>query len=275
MKPLYIIKVGTTYPDIAQRYGDFEDWVRTGLAISLLPIITVDVQHGAALPDAGACSGVVITGSHEMVSDRLAWSQLVEQWIPLLLVRGVPLLGICYGHQLLAQAMGGSVGYHSGGSESGTVDIFLMPQAADDALFAGLPQQMPVHTVHRQTVFALPPDALLLARNDFEQHHAFRLGECAWGVQFHPEYDESVMAAYLLAEAGDLAAKKQGVRKLQEAVRPTPEAAAVLNRFGGLVERRAAGSSPSAYFRSEGGTDYFPISARTCAAEPVAKPSRL
>lgn len=238
MKNLIIIKTGATFPEIASRCGDFDDWVRQGLGLSQAPVVTIDAQNGASLPDASDCAGVVITGSHAMVTERLAWSMAIERWIPALLAARVPLLGICYGHQLLAQATGGEVDYHPDGSEAGTVDISLLPSAADDALFSGLPQAMPVHAVHAQTVVRLPHGAVHLARNAFESHHAFRLGECAWGVQFHPEYDEEIISAYLQAETDNLTRQARGVRRLLAQVRATPDAALLLRRFGQLVLQR-------------------------------------
>ena len=65
---------------------------------------------------------------------------------------GVPLFGICYGHQLLAHALGGEVGDNPNGREMGTIDLELHPHAADDPLFAGLPMQFPAQATHLQSV---------------------------------------------------------------------------------------------------------------------------
>lgn len=239
MASITIIKVGTTFPDIARRYGDFDDWVRTGLALAAWPIETVDAEQGAPLPPPAACAGIVITGSHAMVTDRQDWSVAIERWIPQLLAAKVPLLGICYGHQLLAEAAGGVVGYHAGGVEAGTVPIQLFPASAMDPLFAGMPTEFVAHAVHAQTVLALPQEAVLLAGNDFEPHHAYRLGVCAWGLQFHPEYDEKIMTAYLLAEMETCQTQGLDVGRRLAEVRPTPQAAALLKRFGQFVARSA------------------------------------
>ncbi|NIQ10109.1 MAG: glutamine amidotransferase, partial [Gammaproteobacteria bacterium] len=72
--------------------------------------------------------------------------------------------------------------------EVGTVEVRLRPEAQDDRLFQTLPARFPVHATHSQSVLALPPGAVHLAENDFDPHHAMRIGSCAWGVQFHPEY---------------------------------------------------------------------------------------
>lgn len=240
MKSLYIIKVGTSFPEFVRQHGDFDAWVANGLSMRRTKIVVVDALHGAALPEPSECAGVIVTGSHDMVTDRLPWSARVEQWIPQILEAGVPFLGICYGHQLLAQAMGGKVVYHPAGIEAGTVGIDLLPECRGDPLFSVLPQHFDAHAVHSQTVFHLPPGAVPLAANAHEPNHAFRLGKCAWGVQFHPEYDADIMRAYLLGSADKLMETGRDVPALLQLVGSTPAAANLLERFGQLAEAGVA-----------------------------------
>ncbi len=170
-----------------------------------------------------------------MVTDNLPWSLAIEAWIQTIVAAQVPLLGICYGHQLLGRAMGGQVDYHPRGKEVGTFDIRLRAACDEDPLFSGLPEHFPVHTTHSQSVLALPPGAMLLAENDFEPHHAFRLGPCAWGVQFHPEYDSRIMRDYLLAQAESLTGAGREPAALLSAIRETPEANSILQKFASLA----------------------------------------
>ena len=170
-----------------------------------------------------------------MVTDNLSWSLALEAWIRSAVTAAVPLLGICYGHQLLGRAMGGQVGYHPLGKEVGTFDIRLGPNARQDPLFSSLPEQFPVHTTHSQTVLVLPPGAVLLAENDFDPHHAFRIGSCAWGVQFHPEYNSHIMRDYILAQADNLAESGRNTDQLLHGVRETPAANSILQKFASLA----------------------------------------
>ena len=130
--------------------------------------------------------------------------------------------------------MGGDVDFHEQGIEIGTTNIELSTAAADDILFNGLPAVFQGHVCHSQTVTRLPENTVHLAKNDFEPNHAFRIGSFAWGVQFHPEYDEDIMRAYAenMTEAIDKAGLEQN--KIIRAVRKTPYALKVLNRFGRL-----------------------------------------
>jgi len=235
LQHLYIIKTGTTFPSTLARLGDFDAWTQAGLKNAKTDVRIVDAENGAALPPAVDCAGVVITGAHAMVTDDLPWSIALEKWIPGLLAAETPILGICYGHQLLARATGGEVGYHPQGKEIGTVEVSCLPAAEHDSLFRALPAAFPAHVTHAQTVLALPPGAIRLAANRHEPNHAFRIGKCAWGVQFHPEYTPKIMRAYIREQAGELTAAGTEPEPLLEAVVPTPAAGGLLKNFAGLL----------------------------------------
>ena len=235
MKKLYIIKAGTTFSSTLETLGDFDDWIKSALGREEVPVAVVDVVQDSPLPAPEECSGVMVTGSHAMVTDNLPWSLRIESWIPSLVAAEVPFLGICYGHQLLGRAMGGEVGYNPLGKEIGTVSITLTPESNNDPLFKGMPATFQAHTTHAQSVLKLPSDALLLASNAHDPHHAFRIGPSAWGIQFHPEYTAEVMRAYITVQAESLRKKGRNVEELLLEVTETPFARGVLSNFGSLV----------------------------------------
>lgn len=234
MKPLLIIKTGRTLRQVPAARGDFECWIAECMALEPGACHTAEVSVGEALPDPDKVSGVVITGSAAMVSDRLPWSEATAAWLRDA-GEAVPVLGICYGHQLLAHAYGGMVDYHPRGREMGTTWVRQLPRTSDDPLFSGLPEQFAVHVTHQQSVLSLPPDAQVLASNDFEPHHAVRFRERVWGVQFHPEFDAEVMRAYLDARAPQLEAEGFKLDQMHAAVQETPESRAVLRNFAALL----------------------------------------
>jgi GMP synthase (glutamine-hydrolysing) len=240
MKKLFVIKAGTTYLEIRRQLGDFDVWTEASMGATDLTVEVVDITRGLWLPDAGECAGVVVTGSHAMVTEHLDQSLRIERWLATLIDRGVPYFGICYGHQLLAQAMDGKVGYHPEGVEVGTVDVELLPGFTNDALFQAFPERFLAHATHQQTVLRLPPGAVRLAANRHEPNHAFRIGHSAWGVQFHPEYGPDIMRAYILAEKDDLRARGVDPAVVLEGIRETPFAAQILRRFACFVEQMAA-----------------------------------
>jgi GMP synthase (glutamine-hydrolysing) len=233
VKPLLIIKAGETFAPTRKSLGDFEDWIIEKLGETEVPLSTVAAYRGVPLPPGESVCGAIITGSHRMVSDCEPWSETIAAWLRRQVNR-LPLLGICYGHQLLAHACGGRVGYHPLGSEVGTVTVRLNGEGMADPLFQGL-REFPAHAAHRQTVLQLPPGAVCLASNSFEPHHAFRIGPQAWGVQFHPEFDERVAREYIIHQKTTLEGEKQDLLRLLASLQPTPEATALLGRFARLA----------------------------------------
>lgn len=194
-RKIILLKTGSTHPAIRQRFGDFEDWFMrawTDCEVNLINAVTTE-----SLPSLQGNEGVVITGSPAMVTDQEPWSEQLAQWLAQEAHNRVPILGVCYGHQLLAHALGGSVHWHPQGREIGCVDITLESAARQDPLLGILPATFKAQVTHAQSVKTLPPDAVLLAHNDFEPHHAFRVGASTWGVQFHPEFSADIMRAYI------------------------------------------------------------------------------
>jgi len=232
---ILIVKTGDTFADLIGPYGDFEDWIRRGLAVGADQVRVVNAPACEVLPEPGTFSGVVIAGSHAMVTQNLDWSLAVEAWLVPLVTAGGPVLGICYGHQLLAKAMGGKVDFHPGGLEIGTTSISLTADAISDPLLQGLPPVFNAHTCHSQTVLALPPGAVNLAKNTHEPHHAFRLGHAAWGVQFHPEYSPDIMAGYIRNMSPVIQALGKDPARLQPQVTDTPQAFHLLARFASHI----------------------------------------
>ena len=112
MKPVLIIKLGDTLPNLAERKGDFEDWFMKPFHEVELATRVVDPRHGEALPLPTEYAGILVTGSHAMVTDQEDWCRTTAAWLPKAVASSVPLLGVCYGHQLLAEAMGGRVDNH-------------------------------------------------------------------------------------------------------------------------------------------------------------------
>jgi GMP synthase-like glutamine amidotransferase len=108
---------------------------------------------------------------------------------------GVPVLGICLGGQLLARALGAEV-YPSERPERGWLTIEATPDAAMDPLLAHLREPVGVYQWHLD-VFDLPDGAVRLARSDLSANQAFRYGERAWGLQFHPEVDAPIFAGWM------------------------------------------------------------------------------
>lgn len=233
-----ILKTGSTYPQIKDQFGDFDAWFTRGLS-SQLQLTVVDVTQTPPPGHPSDWQGIVITGSPAMVSSREPWSEQAAHWVRQAVEDNVPLLGVCYGHQLLAHAMGGKVDYHPKGRETGTRQVRLFAAAQSDPLFSLLPKTFPAQLTHKQSVLELPLGAVLLGESNFEPHQAFRVGDNAWGVQFHPEFTEHIMKAYLEVQYPDLQAEGLDANGLMASVQPAEDAARLLQLFSERILRHS------------------------------------
>ena len=238
MRELIILKTGSTLPALLARKGDFTDWIVAGLGVPPTEFRIVDARNGCALPAYDEVAGVVITGSHDMVTERQPWSERAAAWLPDLVARNIPTLGICYGHQLLAHALGGTVGDNPNGREFGTVDVALEAEAGGDLLLGGLPMRWPAQVCHTQSALPLPAGTRRLARSDRDANQAFIVGRAAWGVQFHPEFDAEVVTAYIEHYDARLRTEGQDPAALIAACHDTPAGGTILRRFGRIVASR-------------------------------------
>ncbi|WP_013321105.1 glutamine amidotransferase [Gloeothece verrucosa] len=235
-KPILIIKTGKTLTSIPAEKGDFEDWIISKMGISRQETIIAEVYKTFALPNFDEISGVVITGSSSMVTDHHDWSEKTAAWLVDAVRQELPILGICYGHQLLAYALGGEVGKNPKGCEFGTVDIDLDEKAAQDPLLRGLPSTIKAHICHQQSVLKLPDHAIVLASSEKDPYQAFKIGEVVWGVQFHPEFDPEISREYINFDRENLIKEQQDPDKLIEQITDTPYSNTILKRFFKVIQ---------------------------------------
>lgn len=235
LKLILIIKAGKKVSSIPDDAGDFEDWLMTGMDLPAERFNVVNVYLDEALPSFESICAIIITGSAAMISDHDDWSERSAAYIKQAVERKIPVLGICYGHQLLAHALGGKVDFHPAGREIGSTFITLSALGLVDPLFKGFSEHFLVNVSHSQTVITLPAQATILGSNDFECHHAVRYSENAWGVQFHPEFNAATMLAYITERKQDLSNEGLNVEQLQIEVKETPEAEKLLLNFLNIV----------------------------------------
>lgn len=237
---LLIVKTGSTTEALAARRGDFEHWIAAGLGLADHQVRIVSPVGGEQLPrpSNGELAGVVVSGSPQMVTDRPDWSVATGQWLAELVRADTPVLGICYGHQLLVDALGGEVAHNPRGPEYGTVTIRLDDRARTDPLLSGLGETLEVQVSHDQSVIRLPEGVDVLAGNDHDRFHIIRTRR-AYGVQFHPEFDAEITRTYLRRNAGKLAGLGLDVERIAGSIRETSEAAGLLGRFAAwAISRR-------------------------------------
>lgn len=141
-----------------------------------------------------------------------AWEDDVAPWLPqtrALLAdavqRGTPTLGVCLGAQLLVLACGGEVRPGQGGPELGVVGVTATAAGRQDPFVGRLGDVVPAPQGHHDSVTRLPEGAVLLATSAMYENQSFRVGERAWGIQYHPEVTRAVYSVWMDSDAEHLA----------------------------------------------------------------------
>jgi GMP synthase (glutamine-hydrolysing) len=167
------------------------------IAASGHPFLTVAGYRNDLFPDPARASGVIVLGGEMGVHDNEEFPHLsrVRSFMAGALQAGTPLLGICLGGQLLSQVAGGAVASPSPHGERGVCRVELNDAGVGDPLFAGVERSFVTFQLHNDS-FTVPPGGVLLAGSAACPAQAFRLGSNAYGLQFHPEVDDAIAAAW-------------------------------------------------------------------------------
>ena len=228
--PLLLVQMGHPPLDIRKAVGEQPQWFHAALG-DVGPVRVVCPFEGEALPAAGTFSGAVISGSWSMVTEHEEWSERTADWLREMIQADIPLLGVCYGHQLMAYALGGVVDYHPQGSEVGQIPVTLNDAALHDPLLSGLPNSFDTFLSHEQSVLTLPPDAVVLGASSHDPHQIIRYSPSALSVQFHPEFSAPVMNKIITSRSERVAMKGKDRDALLGNVSDTPTSRAILQRF--------------------------------------------
>jgi len=237
MPRVVVFKTGEPPPEIEAARGTFFAWIREAAGAhgrlghateSGAEWCEIDARDSAAVAEVTSATCVIITGSPSSVADRLPWTIALEAKVAELSAARVPMLGICFGHQVIAQALGGNVVRNTRGREMGTVSVHVL---TSDPLFDGLPSSLTLHMTHVDTVERLPPGARLLATSPLDPHAAFAVGDHVRAVQFHPEFDEDIMARYVTARADRIVSEGLDVEAIRRTIRATDHGRVVIDNF--------------------------------------------
>lgn len=231
MLPILILQAGNPPGAVRREHGSFSDMVCAAAQIRPDAARIVRVYAGERPEAPQGYSAVIITGSPANVTDADAWIAQTAGWLRDAMDAELPLFGICFGHQLLAQAMGGRVDFHPEGQEIGTRWITQTQAGRADRLLQGVPERFNAQLIHGQTVVEPPPGAVVLAYNEHDAYQALRLSDRAVSVQFHPEFTAAAMRAYCEALQHTPLAEGLDMSALGREVRESPEATAVLARY--------------------------------------------
>lgn len=197
MKPIAILETG--HPPEALK-DDFDDYPARFRALLGEGVATrrFDVQAGHLPDDPAAFQGVIVTGSAAGVYDDLPWIAPLLGWLRASRGR-TRLVGICFGHQAMAQAFGGHVGKSDKGWGIGlhTYDI-----VAREPWMHPAAHSIAIPVSHQDQVQRIDPDARIIAASAFTPHAGLAWGEDAISFQCHPEFQPDYAAALIESRRG-------------------------------------------------------------------------
>lgn len=186
-----IMRAGDVNPALTDTYGEYPGMFETLLrsADDSLEFLTVDLLSGELPKSTDQVDGWLITGSRHGVYDDLDWIEPVKAFLRDALAQKIPVVGVCFGHQLLAEAMGGKVeksdkGWGLGASKYTAYDV--------PDWMGNLAKDWTGNAVHQDQIVKLPPDVTVMAGSDFCNYAALAYGDVAApvaiSVQPHPEF---------------------------------------------------------------------------------------
>ncbi len=237
---LLILVTGEPVPTVSLSRGGFSALIQQAAAGAWNgDWEAIDARSSEFLPDGRGFAGVLVTGSADSLTQRTAWMDRSLDYLQRLVQTAVPTLGICFGHQMLGEALGGRVAANPRGREIGSVPLQLLERAPFLDGSIGTPcvdsrtenATVMVNTTHLDSVVELPPGARVLAKTALEPHAFVQFGERAWGVQFHPEMDAAVVRAYIEHRRDAIEQEGLDVQQLWDSATDTPHGRSIIERF--------------------------------------------
>lgn len=214
--------------------ADYDELLINGMQLPRKFFEVIDLPNDDILPENADFAGIVISGSSMMLTDGISWLDDAADWLRKQAEKNIPILGICFGHQLLAYAWGGKVADNPNGIEVGTKRIIFNEKAKDDLLLKDFYPSILAQVSHVQSVVDLPENSIVLASSEQEPYQAFRIGKDIWGLQFHPEFDAEIIRKIIVSKAKAYPGKI-AVENLLAEIEEAPGSYSILKKFGEIV----------------------------------------
>ena len=195
MKDVLIIDCGPSLSDVSTHYGVAPEWIMESLKNKGCNFTWVKPYVGDKIQSNNA-DAWIITGSPCSVYNCEAWMVNLEEEMKNIQYSQIPILGICFGHQLIAKCFGGTVELNPQGWELGAYPVQFTAAGKKSQLFSGMEENAIVYESHQDSVTVLPENAIELARNN-KGNQAFMIHDNFYGVQFHPEFSWEVIKMYV------------------------------------------------------------------------------
>ena len=202
-----ILATSALKEDLAARYGDLPSMFAELLTPqdASLAFETFNVFQGDMPPKPDACDAWLVTGAPESAYDRLPWMLVLEDFIRATLAADIPMVGICFGHQIMAQALGGTVAKEANGKWGMAVNgysLYLEGEERPDWM-DGQASQFALQASHQDQVIELPEGAKRIAGNDFCPNGMLLYGKSGLSMQLHPELPADFISFLIENRRGD------------------------------------------------------------------------
>jgi GMP synthase (glutamine-hydrolysing) len=192
-----ILQAGRSPDQLQEKYGDYNNFFERFLGGRGIEFVNYPVLDGVFPDSVHDADGWLITGSRFGVYEGHDWIPPLEDFIRECHEKGVPMVGICFGHQAIAQALGGKVEKYSGGWSVGR-ERYDMDGFDDDVY---------LHAWHQDQVLEKPAEAEVAGSSPFCRYAALVYGDWAWTVQPHPEFNSDFVADLIVARGNVLPAE--------------------------------------------------------------------
>jgi GMP synthase-like glutamine amidotransferase len=184
-----ILQTGRTPEELRKKHGDYDDMFRRFLGGRGFEFVTYPALDGVIPKSVRDADGWLITGSKFGVYENHSWIPPLEDFLRRAHAEAVPIVGICFGHQLMAQALGGRVEKYPGGWSVGP-EVYELDGISDKAC---------VMAWHQDQVIEKPAAAEIAGSSPFCKYAALSYGDRALTIQPHPEFDAEYVADLVVA----------------------------------------------------------------------------
>ncbi|MGA7270782.1 MAG: GMP synthase [Acidimicrobiia bacterium] len=195
--------------------GDYPDMFRALFAEEEVELASYDVVNGELPTHPRESEAWIITGSRYSVNDDLAWIRDLEEFTSRVPAARVPLVGVCFGHQLIARALGGSVVRSKRGWGVGCMEVEVRSEASGPAWMEPARDRYRILNSHADQVVSLPEGTRLLASTDHCPVSLMTVGDYLLGIQGHPEMDPSYLKALVESRRGRSIPEETAARALE------------------------------------------------------------
>ena len=228
-----IIETGHPAEAIVARYGSYPHMFRDYFsARNDMDFYSFSVLENQPLPSAKKCDAWLITGSAAAAYDEHVWLPPLREFVRNAISSNHPILGICFGHQVMAQAMGGVVQKSVKGRGIGVHQYDLTPEG--EALLPGK-HQINLIAAHEDQVVTPAPEGRLLVTSPFCTYAGFAYGTSALSLQGHPEfspdYERDLIKQWQIRSPTDEATVEQAMKTLDTMKTDSKSIAPVLGKF--------------------------------------------